>query len=66
MMEFTLILMTLIVLLLPPLCSALMAQSFGRSFWKWFMIGCLLPMVANVILFFLPSKRPQDQRIETK
>jgi hypothetical protein len=38
----------------PPLLSALMARQFGRSFWTWFFIGCILPFIANIILFFLP------------
>jgi hypothetical protein len=38
----------------PPLLSALMARQFGRSFRRWFFIGCILPFIANIILFFLP------------
>ena len=47
----------LILLLVPfscPLLSGLMARQFGRSFWGWFLIGCILPFIANIILFFLP------------
>ena len=42
--------------LLPPFLSGIMAHSFGRSFWKWFIIGCFLPFIANFIQAFLPDK----------
>ena len=43
----------LLIILTPPLMSGIMAQSFGKSFWKWFFIGCLLPIVASIILVFM-------------
>jgi hypothetical protein len=38
-----------------PLTSAFFARSLGRSFWKWFAIGCVLPLVSVFILWFLPE-----------
>ncbi len=33
--------------------TAYCAQSHGRSFWKWFILGGLLPMVSFIVLFLL-------------
>jgi hypothetical protein len=47
------------LLLLPlffPYVTGLMAKSFGRKFWPWFIIGIPLPLVANVILLCLPDR----------
>ena len=49
-----------------PLIGGLMAKSFGRSFWVWFFISCLLPFVSCFILVCLPykKKKQQDQTSE--
>jgi len=39
-----------------PIVTALFARRMGRKPLLWFFIGCLLPVVAVVILFFLPDK----------
>jgi hypothetical protein len=57
-MEIILLPFALVAFLAPPLMSALFARSLGFSFWKWFAIGCILPFIANVLLFFMtPSKQ---------
>ncbi|MDQ3108904.1 MAG: hypothetical protein M3R17_03325 [Bacteroidota bacterium] len=43
------------ILFFVPLTSAFFACSLGRSFWKWFAIGCVLPLVSVFILWFLPE-----------
>jgi len=44
-----------------PLLGGLMAKSFGRSFWIWFFISCLLPYVSCFILVCLPYKKRKEQ-----
>ena len=47
----------LIVVLTPlffmPLMTAFMAYNHGRSFWRWFGIGCLLPYVSLFVIMFV-------------
>jgi MFS family permease len=42
--------------LVMPLIAGLMARGFGRKFWPWFVVGIVLPFVANIILLCLPDK----------
>jgi Na+/melibiose symporter-like transporter len=44
--------MGLAFLLSVPLITAMFARRMGRPPVKWFLIGCLLPVIATVILFF--------------
>ena len=47
----------LIVILTPlffmPLMTAFMAYNHGRSFWRWFGIGCGLPYVSLFVVMFV-------------
>lgn len=38
-----------------PLLTGYCASQYGRSFGLWFGIGCALPIVSYIILFFLIS-----------
>ena len=38
-----------------PLVTALFAKRMGRNPITWFIIGCLLPGIASIILFLLPD-----------
>ena len=53
------VLFSLPILMIPfilPMIAGLMAKSYGRSFWTWFLIGVLLPLIANIILLCLPDR----------
>ncbi len=39
-----------------PIITSKLAVRLGRSGKKWFLIGLALPVVATIILFFLPDK----------
>jgi len=39
-----------------PAITGYFAYSHGRSFWLWFTIGCLLPVIANFIIAYLCRK----------
>lgn len=36
-----------------PLVTGYFAYSYGHSFWLWFVIGCFLPVVANILLLIM-------------
>lgn len=36
-----------------PLIAGYFAHCYGRSFWTWFLIGCVLPIVAHFVLIGL-------------
>ena len=50
----------LIVILTPlffmPLMTAFMTSSHGRSFWRWFGIGCGLPNVSLFVVMFVAHR----------
>jgi len=39
-----------------PAITAYFAHSHGRSFWLWFAIGCILPIISNFIIAYLCHK----------
>ena len=51
------VLEALVVILTPlffmPLMTAFMAYSHGRSFWRWFSVGCALPYVSLFVIMFV-------------
>jgi energy-coupling factor transporter transmembrane protein EcfT len=42
-----------------PLITAFYAKSQGRNFWKWFGVGCILPIISVFILF---AMHPEEQK----
>lgn len=36
-----------------PLMTAFMVYNHGRSFWRWFGIGCALPYVSLSVIMFV-------------
>ncbi|MGY0040339.1 hypothetical protein [Pedobacter sp. NJ-S-72] len=56
MLEFVLIL----GLILPQAIAGIFAKSQGRSFWFWFFISFLIPIVSLVVLLFLDDKKIGD------
>jgi|GEM_PF-3745098 len=45
--------------LLLPLLSGIMAKTFGRKFWTWYLIGIPLPLISSIILLCLPDKQKE-------
>ena len=45
----------LFLLLSVPLITARLAKRLGRRPWLWFFIGLALPVIASLILCFLPD-----------
>ncbi|MCX6311949.1 MAG: hypothetical protein NT084_09990 [Bacteroidetes bacterium] len=44
-----------------PMITAFCAHRFGRPFWKWFAIGCVLPLVSVFIVLMLPEQQQEKQ-----
>ena len=53
--------MGLLALFSIPLITATFAKRMGRNPKTWFLIGTLLPVIATVILFFLPDLSEQEE-----
>lgn len=49
-------LLGLVFFLSIPTITAYFAYSYGRSFWRWFAIGCMLPILANFIIVYICRK----------
>jgi 4-hydroxybenzoate polyprenyltransferase len=48
--DFALVLMLFFLAI--PTMTGYFAYSYGLSFWKWFIIGCFLPLFANILLIY--------------
>ena len=46
------------LLLSPQLLAGFLAKRTGRSFWFWFFISFLIPIISLIILIFLEDKNP--------
>lgn len=56
MPELLLAFMALTAIFIFPAISGLFARNYGRSFWLWFFIGCFLPIISIIILFFIVDR----------
>lgn len=44
------------VLLIPQTVAGVLAFSMGRSFWFWFFISFLIPIISLIVLLFMDDK----------
>lgn len=44
-----------------PLLTAYCAASYGRSYWLWFALGWLFPIVSFLLLFGMIARRHLNQ-----
>ena len=58
-MEVLTLLPTLATLMLWPLITGIVARTFGRKFWIWFMLGFAFPFISLVVLHCLSHKNNQ-------
>lgn len=61
-MFFEFALVTLLALMVTPWLAAAYADSIGRSYWFWFWMGLLFPLVSNLVLICLPKKLPDTKK----
>lgn len=52
-------LLLLCVMLIPQLVAGIFAKNMDRSFWFWFFISFLIPIVSLIILLLLDKKETQ-------
>ena len=45
-----------------PIITSRLANRLGRNSKTWFIIGLLLPLIATIILFFLPDKSEDNKK----
>ena len=60
-MEVLIAIPIIIIPFLFPILSGLMAISFGRKFWPWFIVGMFLPFISMIILLALPDRRKKSE-----
>jgi hypothetical protein len=60
-MEVIIALPIIIIPFFFPVLSGLMAISFGRKFWPWFIVGVFLPFISMIILLALPDRRKKKE-----
>lgn len=39
-----------------PAVTGYFAYSHGKPFWKWFLIGCIIPILANFVIAYICRK----------
>lgn len=44
-----------------PAITGYFAYSHGKSFWVWFGLGCILPIVSNILLAILCWKQARKE-----
>jgi len=44
-----------------PLLTGYCAASYGRSFWRWFALGWVFPILSFLVLFTLLARRHLNQ-----
>jgi energy-coupling factor transporter transmembrane protein EcfT len=51
------------VLLAPVvvLATGYLARSYGRDFWMWLLLGCILPVVSIFLLLLLPDRSTPEK-----
>ncbi|MDQ7949006.1 MAG: hypothetical protein REI78_15815 [Pedobacter sp.] len=52
----------LCVLLIPQVVAGLYAKSIGRSFWTWFFLSFIIPIISLVILLFLDKDKKEKRQ----
>ncbi|TKC12578.1 hypothetical protein FA048_02880 [Pedobacter polaris] len=50
-------LLLLCVMLIPQLVAGVYAKSMDKSFWFWFFISFLIPIVSLIVLLFLDKDK---------
>ncbi len=54
-------LLLLCFMLIPQLVAGIYAKTIGKSFWFWFFISFLIPIISLIILLILDSKKEETK-----
>ncbi|MBB2150446.1 hypothetical protein [Pedobacter gandavensis] len=52
------------VLLIPQTVAGVLAKSMGKSFWFWFFISFLIPIISLIVLLFMDEKETESTGYE--
>lgn len=55
-------LLLLCFMLIPQLVAGVFAKSHGRSFWFWFFISFLIPIISLIVLLVINRKNDNEGR----
>ncbi|SFG55909.1 hypothetical protein [Pedobacter insulae] len=55
-------LLVLCFMLIPQLVAGVLASSQGRSFWFWFFISFLIPIISLIVLLIIDKKNKEEGR----
>lgn len=57
-------LLLLCFMLIPQLVAGVFAKNIGRSFWFWFFISFLIPIISLIVLLCLDNKKDERKGYE--
>ncbi|KQC01546.1 hypothetical protein [Pedobacter sp. Hv1] len=57
-------LLLLCFMLIPQLVAGVFAKNIGRSFWFWFFISFLIPIISLIVLLCLDNKKEERKGYE--
>lgn len=49
-------------MMIPQLVAGVYAHSIGKSFWFWFFISFLIPIISIIVLLFLDKEKGHTQK----
>ncbi len=55
-------LLLLCFMLIPQIVAGVFANSQGRSFWFWFFISFLIPIISLIVLLIIDKKKEEEGR----
>ncbi|TCC93930.1 hypothetical protein EZ428_03925 [Pedobacter frigiditerrae] len=55
-------LLLLCVMLIPQTVAGVYANSMGKSFWFWFFISFLIPIISLIVLLFLDNDKNEERK----
>lgn len=55
-------LILLCFMLIPQLVAGVYANSMGKSFWFWFFISFLIPIISLIVLLFLDKDKEEKRQ----
>ncbi len=53
-------LLLLCFMIIPQLVAGVYAHSMGKSFWFWFFISFLIPIISLIILLIIDNKKSKN------
>jgi hypothetical protein len=59
-------LLLLCFMLIPQIVAGVYAHSIGKSFWFWFFISFLIPIISLIVLLIIDNKKSKETKEEKK